>query len=54
MPTFHAPRKVAEIEREIVAELGFFPPFFAPVRSDAAILESLWHQTVFAYLSSRD
>lgn len=45
-------RPVDEIKAEIVAALGFFPPFFEPALTSADVLDSLWHQTRSCYLEN--
>ena len=45
-------RTSAEIQKEIIAKFGFFPPFFAPALDTPDILENLWQQTLSAYLNN--
>ena len=40
------------LKQEIVARLGFFPPFFEPALSEPVILASLWEQTLTCYLEN--
>lgn len=40
------------IKTEIECRLGFFPPFFAPALETPEVLESLWQQTLSAYLDN--
>lgn len=45
-------RTSAQIRFEIESEFGFFPPFFAPALTTPRVLENLWQQTLFAYVSN--
>jgi len=45
-----AQRVRERIKAEMTAELGFVPPFFAPVMEMPEILASLWQQMRFSYL----
>ncbi len=40
------------VRADIVAKLGFFPPFFEPALATPVILEELWRQTQVAYLNN--
>jgi two-component system, cell cycle sensor histidine kinase and response regulator CckA len=41
-----------QIQAEIEAKLGFFPPFFSPAIETPQVLENLWQQTLSAYLNN--
>lgn len=43
---------VSEITAEIVARLGFIPPFYEPAFDAPLVLRNLWSQTVSAYLDN--
>jgi PAS domain-containing protein len=43
-------RTIKEIEDEIVATFGFFPPMFLPVQDNAQQLDNFWQQTLNAYI----
>lgn len=43
-------RTSQQIQEEIESKLGFFPPFFVPALDNPQVLESLWQQTLLAYL----
>lgn len=45
-------RTSEQIEEEIQAILGFVPPFFLAAKSNPYVLESLWQQTLTAYLNN--
>ena len=45
-------RSASEIKVEIEERLGFFPPFFEPALNDPSLLESLWQQTLSAYVEN--
>jgi two-component system, cell cycle sensor histidine kinase and response regulator CckA len=45
-------RTYQQIQAEIEAKLGFFPPFFLPAIYTPQVLENLWQQTLFAYLDN--
>ncbi|MBW4649214.1 MAG: PAS domain S-box protein [Kastovskya adunca ATA6-11-RM4] len=45
----HPMRSSTQIQAEIVAEIGYFLPFFAPALDIPQLLESLWQQTRSAY-----
>ena len=45
-------RTSEQIRKEIEQKFGFFPPFFSPAIHTPAILESLWQQTLVAYLEN--
>lgn len=40
------------IQAEILAKLGFLPPFFLPAIDNPQVLSHLWHQTLTAYLDN--
>lgn len=40
------------IQAEILAKLGFIPPFFLPAIANPQVLTHLWHQTLTAYLDN--
>ncbi len=40
------------IKEDIIARLGFFPPFFEPAYKNSSVLESLWQQTLAAYIEN--
>ncbi|XHX78347.1 MAG: PAS domain S-box protein [Stenomitos frigidus ULC029] len=42
----------ARIKAEIETNFGFFPPFFEPAWENPAVLESLWQQTIAAYVNN--
>jgi len=51
--TAHQPApSVPEIKAQIVARLGFIPPFYEPAFDAPLVLRSLWSQTVSAYLDN--
>ncbi|HKE05766.1 MAG TPA: hypothetical protein VKE91_17065, partial [Blastocatellia bacterium] len=55
-PINNKPRltRVSEkIRSEIEERLGFFPPFFTPALETPEILETLWRQTLSAYVNNR-
>jgi two-component system cell cycle sensor histidine kinase/response regulator CckA len=41
-----------QIKEEIIAQFGFFPPFFEPAMNNPRVLENLWHQTLHAYIQN--
>jgi diguanylate cyclase (GGDEF)-like protein/PAS domain S-box-containing protein len=41
-----------QIQAEIEARLGFFPPFLVPALAVPEVLENLWHQTQAAYFDN--
>jgi PAS domain S-box-containing protein len=45
-------RASKKIKAEIEEQFGFFPPFFTPALETPEILESLWRQTLSAYVNS--
>lgn len=45
-------RTLAEIQAEIVKELGFFPAFFESSKETPILLDNLWQQTKLAYLNN--
>jgi len=45
-------RTAREIQEEIEARFGFFPPFFAPALDNPQVLENLWQQTLLAYVDN--
>ena len=45
-------RTSAEIRNEIENQFGFFPPFFEPAMATPGVLESLWQQTLAAYVEN--
>ena len=45
-------RTSAQIKAEIETSFGFFPPFFEPAWDNPAVLESLWQQTLTAYVNN--
>ena len=45
-------RTSEQIQTEIQNNLGFLPPFFKPAFQNPQVLENLWQQTVFAYISN--
>lgn len=47
-----ATRTSTEIRSEIEARFGFFPPFFEPALPTPRVLESLWQQTLAAYIEN--
>jgi hypothetical protein len=38
-------RTSKQIQTEIEAKFGFFPPFFSPALQNPQVLENLWQQT---------
>jgi PAS domain S-box-containing protein len=45
-------RSSQQIRAEIEARFGFFPPFFEPALPLPTVLESLWQQTLVAYVNN--
>lgn len=45
-------RTLAEIQAEIVKDLGFFPAFFESSKETPTLLDNLWQQTKLAYLNN--
>jgi two-component system cell cycle sensor histidine kinase/response regulator CckA len=41
-----------KIRSEIKERFGFFPPFFTPALETPEILETLWRQTLYAYVNN--
>lgn len=41
-----------QIRKEIEEKFGFFPPFFSPAQQSPQVLESLWQQTLSAYVNN--
>lgn len=50
--TSTAERSVEQLKGEIEARLGYFPPWFSPALEAPPVLESLWQQTLAAYLGT--
>ncbi|BAY47944.1 diguanylate cyclase with PAS/PAC and GAF sensors [Scytonema sp. HK-05] len=45
-------RTSEQIQTEIEAKFGFFPPFFSPALQNPQVLENLWQQTLSAYVTN--
>ncbi len=45
-------RATWQIKTEIEDKFGFFPPFFSPAQQSPQVLESLWQQTLSAYVNN--
>jgi hypothetical protein len=48
----NGPRPASAILAEVQRRFGFVPPFFEPATEVPAVLESLWQQTVSAYVDN--